>query len=431
MRIPMMARFSAYGFLKNQQYYEPFLMLVFWMEKGLSFTVIGLLYGFRELAVNVMEVPSGVVADLCGRRGSMVLSLSAYLVSFLVFGLSGTTWHLFAAMFLFAVGEAFRTGTHKAMILEWLRIQGREKEKTKTYGYTRSWSKLGSAAAAIVGPIIVLATGRFSHTFLFAVPAYVLGIVNILGYPRELEGDPKPAPSVWQMLVHLAQAFKRAFTHLRLLRILLESMAYEGSYKVVKDYVQPVIKQLAVALPVLAAMSLSRRTALLVPVIYFPLHLLSSVASRKSAWFAERFRGESRAARWLWVVTLLVFVPIAAALWLKMMWLAAAGFIVLAVLQNVWRPMLITRVDNETDAAMGATMLSIESQAKSLGAMALAPLLGYLVDTLSPSPERPALWVVGVAGVAITLIGVLLPAMRPAAAEEPTQAAGQAPTADC
>jgi hypothetical protein len=52
-----------------------------------------------------MEVPSGVVADLCGRRGSMLVSLSSYIVAFLVFGLSGTTWHLFAAMFLFAAGQ--------------------------------------------------------------------------------------------------------------------------------------------------------------------------------------------------------------------------------------------------------------------------------------------------------------------------------------
>ena len=416
MRIPMIARFSAYGFLKNQQYYDPFLMLVF-LEKGLSFTVIGLLYGFRELAVNVMEVPSGVVADLCGRRGSMVLSLSSYIGAFLVFGLSGTTWPLFAAMFLFAVGEAFRTGTHKSMILEWLRLQGREGEKTRTYGYTRSWSKLGSALAVLIGPAIVLATGRFSYTFLFATVPYVVGIVNLLGYPRELEGEPKPAPSVWDIAVHLFRAFARAFTHLRLLRVLVESMAYEGSYKVLKDYVQPILKQLAVALPLLTAMSLNRRTALLVPVVYFPLHLLSSVASRRSAWLAGRCGGESRGARWLWILTLVAFVPIALALWLRVMWLAAAGFIALAVLQNFWRPITITRVDNETDATMGATMLSIESQAKSLGAMVLAPLLGYLVDTLTRRPGEPALWVVGVVGVAITLVFALVPTMRPARAE--------------
>ena len=62
MAIPMIARFSAYGFLKNQQYYDPFLILAF-RDKGLSFFLIGLLFGFRGLAVNIMEVPTGVLAD--------------------------------------------------------------------------------------------------------------------------------------------------------------------------------------------------------------------------------------------------------------------------------------------------------------------------------------------------------------------------------
>jgi len=416
MKIPMLARFSAYGFLKNQQYYDPFIVLVF-LEKGLSFTMIGFLIGFRELSVNVMEVPSGVVADLCGRRRSMMLSLSAYIVSFVVFGLSTVTWHLFAAMLLFAVGEAFRTGTHKAMILEWLRLEGREGEKTKTYGFTRSWSKIGSAVAVVVGAGIVLATGRFAHTFLFATIPYVLGLVNFLGYPRELEGEPRSTPSLRNMLGHLYRAFVQAIADGRLRRVLLESMAYEGTYKVVKDYVQPVIKQMALALPVLTALALSRRTAVLVPFIYVPLYLLSGVASRKSSWLAGRFGGESHAARRLWVVTAVVFVPVALALWLGVMWLAAVGFVALAMLQNFWRPITITRVDNETEAAMGATMLSIESQAKAVGAMILAPLLGYAVDKLASAPDQPALWVVGAIGLAVALLFALIPTMRPADAE--------------
>ena len=36
----------------------------------------------------------------------------------------------------------FRGGTHKAMILDWLRAQGRESERTRVYGFTRSWSKI-------------------------------------------------------------------------------------------------------------------------------------------------------------------------------------------------------------------------------------------------------------------------------------------------
>ena len=68
----MLRRFSLYGFLKNQQYYAPFIILAF-REKGLSFFAIGLLVGFRELCVNIMEVPTGAIADLYGRRRSMIL----------------------------------------------------------------------------------------------------------------------------------------------------------------------------------------------------------------------------------------------------------------------------------------------------------------------------------------------------------------------
>jgi len=141
MRIPMLFRFSLYGFLKNQQYYDPFLILIF-LEKGLSYFMIGILVGFREICINLFEIPSGAFADLYGRRRSMILSFTAYIISFVVFAMSRSVTLLFGAMFFFAIGEAFRTGTHKALIFNWLRLEGRSDEKTKTYGYTRSWSKM-------------------------------------------------------------------------------------------------------------------------------------------------------------------------------------------------------------------------------------------------------------------------------------------------
>ena len=281
MRIPMLFRFSLYGFLKNQQYYDPFIILAF-LDKGLSFTLIGLLIGFRELSVNLMEVPSGAVADLFGRRRSMILSFSSYIAAFAIFATSTVLWHLFAAMFCFAVGEAFRTGTHKAMILHWLRLQGRESEKTKTYGFTRSWSKMGSAVAVLIATAIVLTTGSYVYTFLFAIVPYVLGIVNFLGYPRELDDRPEHPPSLRDVAAHLGRAFRQAFGQRRLRRVLVEAMGYESTYKVSKDYLQPVLKQMAIGLPVLVALGVDTRTAILVGCFYFALHFLSSVASRKS-----------------------------------------------------------------------------------------------------------------------------------------------------
>ena len=141
----MLFRFCLYGFLKNQLYYDPFLALAF-LQKGLSFGMIGVLIGFRAVCVNVTEIPAGAIADLLGRRRAMIASFLTYIASFTLFGRCNQLWILFVAMALFSVGEAFRTGTHKAMIFDWLERDGRLSEKTTVYGRTRSWSKLGSAS---------------------------------------------------------------------------------------------------------------------------------------------------------------------------------------------------------------------------------------------------------------------------------------------
>jgi MFS family permease len=160
----VLLRFSLYGFLKNQRYFEPFLVLAF-LEKGLSFFVIGLLIASRELWVNLLELPSGMVADLYGRRRSMMTSFVAYIASFVILGLADGLPLLFLAMALFAVGDAFRTGTHKAMIFAWLRREGRTDERTRVYGYTRSWSKLGSALSGVIAAAVVFVGGGYVWVF--------------------------------------------------------------------------------------------------------------------------------------------------------------------------------------------------------------------------------------------------------------------------
>jgi MFS family permease len=426
----MIARFSVYGFLKNQQYYVPFIILAF-REYGLSFTVIGLLIGFRELAVNVMEVPTGVVADLAGRRRSMILAFVAYIISFVVFGWvlvfapSGLAGVLFVSMFFFAIGEAFRTGTHKAMILDWLRLEGRQGEKTRTYGVTRSWARAGSALAAIIatGLLLLLRRGeqpQYGMVFFFCIPPYLLGIVNFLGYPKELDGRPEDPPTLRNVVRQLLAAFAQAFRRRRLRRVLAESMGYKGMNKVAAEYIQPVLKQLALGMPVLLALSDADRTTVLAGAVYLILAILSIVGSRKSAAVAERCGGEHRAARMLWAVTFVIYIPVAAALGAEVFWLGAVGLLVLEVLYNFWRPISLTRIDDETDDRMGATMLSIESQGQALVAMVVAPVVGALVDTFAPAPGQPALWVVAVFGAAVALIGALVPTMQPDDADSPS-----------
>ena len=375
----MLARFSLYGFLKNQKYYEPFLILAL-RDKGLSFFLIGLLIGFRQVWVNLLEIPSGTIADTFGRRRSMIASFMAYIISFVIFAISASTVSLFFAMFFFAVGEAFRTGTHKAMIFDWLASEGRTDEKTRFYGYTRSWSQIGSALSALLAAAAVLVTRNFTAIFWLSVIPYLIAIVNFLGYPSWLDGNKPAEITLGGITRRLVSTFIESLHHKRLRRLFLESAVFRGNAMLSKEYLQPMMRQAAIAMPLLLSWTEERRSAILVGLVYFVLYLVSSVASRQSHRISDRAGGLGNASRWLWVADVLLFAAAFAALWLGWSGIAVAAFAVVVILLNTWRPILMSRIDEVTNAEMGATILSIDSQAGSFYLMIFAPLLGLAAD---------------------------------------------------
>jgi len=416
----MLFRFSLYGFLKNQRYFEPFLVLIF-LEKGLSFFAIGLLIGFREVAANLLEIPSGAIADVCGRRGSMILSFSAYIVSFVVFGQANSIPLLFLAMFLFAIGEAFRTGTHKAMIFTWLRLQKRTDERTKVYGYTRSWSKYGSALSVVLAAVFVYAGDSYTYVFYFSIAPYLLGVVNFLGYPKELDGDLKKSPSLRTIVSHLKETFQVTFQRASLRRLVFESMGFEGIFYAIKDYLQPVLKAAALIAAgrwiVTAEMSQIQQATLLIGPVYFILYLLSGAASRQAHRIATAAGSEEQAAHWLWGGTVATFVLMTlAAYYDSSLWLVLA-FLLLHVIKNLWRPVLISRFDAYSNESQGATVLSIESQGCHIATMVVAPLLGLAVDLVQAHQIGGPFWPLGLAGMVVAIGFLLTAPTKPAATQ--------------
>ena len=135
----------------------------------------------------LFEVPSGALADTVGRRRCMVASMAAYVAFSLLFWGAVSFWWLALGMVCYGVGDAFRSGTHKAMILSWLRSQGRLDEKTAVYGRTRSWSQLGSACSAALGGLLLLAGADYRAMFLAYAAVALVNLANLATYPAELD----------------------------------------------------------------------------------------------------------------------------------------------------------------------------------------------------------------------------------------------------
>jgi MFS family permease len=384
-RDPLLWRFSLYGFLKNQQYYEPFFLLVL-RDKGLTFFQIGLLYTFREICVNAMGIPAGFLADMRGRRQALLVCFGAYIVSFLGFALGHGLPLLFAAMFAFAVGESFRSGTHKAMIFHHLRLAGREADKARVYGFARSWSKIGSALSSLLSGLLVFLTGTFSNIFLFAIPPALLNMINVGTYPARLNGEhtgQKFSPR--GAVVTMARETLACVRHRGMRGLFVESAVLQTAGKVVKDYLQPLMVAALAAWTVsgpLAQVDTTRRSAFLLALAYFVLNLIAAWASRHS----HRFDAiERRRFPWLWVCVAAVGVLLAGGSALRGMipgatGVAVLGFFLLVLVENIWRPLFLDRLDEVADSTYGAAILSVEAQFSSLGVMMGAPIIGKIAD---------------------------------------------------
>ncbi len=402
----MIFRFSLYGFLKNLRFFEAFLILAL-RERHIDFLGIGGLIAVREIAGNLSQIPSGALADAFGRRRCMVASMACYVVSYLVLGFAAENWLLIFAMIFYGTADAFRDGTHKALIYSWLRQQGRTDERTKVYGYTRSWSKMGSALSSLIAAALVFFTGSFSVVFILsAIPAF-LNLINLATYPASLDAGIPQGGGITQAFRHLRDGFHEVATKLSVRRLVADSVAVEGGYAVVKDYLQVVVQAFAVALPVKLAMSGEQRTAIFGGVAYAALHFLSSRASRASHRFEEASGGTEPAITRIYHFSLVAMIVLGVSLALGIGWLAVIVFILLGILQNLWRPIHVGRFDRDGDEKRAATTLSIESQASSLASAIWAPLIGLIIDHLKgPAATAPlsALWPVALGGLPVALM---------------------------
>lgn len=372
-------RFSAYGFLKNLRFFEPFIILYF-REVGFSFLEIGTLFAIREISTLLLEVPTGFVADLRGRKLSMLLSMCSYIISFAILFFRPGFAAAALAMGAFGLGEAFRTGTHKAMILEYLRRTGQCEWKVDYYGATRAASQLGSAINALLAAALVYVTGSFRFVFPAAALPCVLNLANLATYPSWLNGTHDPSAHQHHGFREVLRLFISIF-HIPLARrAIVNSAVFDGFFKVVKEYLQPMLKALALGLPVLLAMDGGKRTAVVVGVVYFLAYIGASFASRNSGRFSRKVSGIAVASNMTWLAGVILIAGAGLMGGLGLYGVAAGLFLILFSLQNLRRPMCVSYISEAVPARVMASGLSVESLVKMMVMAVLAPLCGLAAD---------------------------------------------------
>ena len=374
-------KFCFYGFLKNLRFFEAFLLL-FFLEKGLTFLEIGTLYAFREVTRNILEIPTGILTDSFGRRRTMIIAFFLFICSFIVFYFASDYYLFLIAMILFSIGDALRSGTHKAMILEYLSIHDWKDQKVHYYGHTRSWSQMGSAIASIIGGLIIFYSGSYKYIFLFSIIPYLLDLINVATYPKELDGDikkfdlKKVGENFRYVLIILLKSFRRK----SVIKAVLNLSIYSGYNKAVKDYLQPVLQSVALGVPFLLYLDDIQRTSVLVGLVFFVVYIITSFASKNSGRLAAKFSNIYKPLNISLFAGYLFGILSGLFYCMDMFIISIVFFIFIIIVENIRKPMGVSNVSDLLDRKIYATALSVDSQIKTIVAALSAILIGFLAD---------------------------------------------------
>ncbi len=391
----MFYKFAAYGFLKNLRLFEPFILL-FFKAAGLSYTQIGILYAIKEVSIYILEIPTGVYADAFGRRRSMLMSMVSYIIAFFIFFSFSSFWLFAVAMILYALGDAYRTGTHKAMILEYLKIRNISHKKVEYYGATRSYSQLGSASNALLAGLVVFYTGNYRDIFIITILPYIFNFINLATYPKMLDGEiRKSAEKIGEQFKKTLADFRLMFKDKITLKAVVNSSLFSASHEATKDYLQAVLQTFALSLPILLFLSGDKRTAVVVGIVYFFIYLMTAYASRNSYKIVNRVGNLGRAINATLVLGALIIILAGVFYHINWLIISIVLFLLIYVLHNIRRPMNVGYIADRIKSRVMASGLSVESQIKTFIAAGLSILMGYLADALG-------------VGMALTLIGFIV-----------------------
>lgn len=345
-----------------------------------------------EGAAFLLEVPTGVVADVYSRRRSVILGCLFLGAAMALVGAFPVFWALLLTQIVSAAGYTFLSGAQQA----WLADEVGEDRAAHLYLLGSQYGRVAGIAG--IGATAALATLGL-HVPILAGGAVALLLALYL-WLRMPEHGFSPAPreerQTWAALSGTFRQGAREVHASRVLTLLMLSAVLYGASSEALDRLNEFLLVREVGLPGgLSAANWFVLLALTVQVIGFavtePLRRRINPADARSA---------SLALRWvlgLSVATLLAFAYAPSFGW------AALALVVHGVLRGLYSPLYDAWINKGLNPTSRATVNSIASQADALGQVTFGPVFGLLGNVLG---VRAALALAALVRLpALTLLG--------------------------
>lgn len=154
------------------------IVVPFYESNGLSMKDIMILQAIYSIAIVVLEIPSGYLADVIGRRKTLIIGAMFGAIGFTTYSFSYGFLGFLVAEIILGIGQSCISGADSAMLYDSLLERGQERQYTRFEGRITSLGNIAEAVAGICGGLLAGITLRapyFAQTFvaLIALPSAI------------------------------------------------------------------------------------------------------------------------------------------------------------------------------------------------------------------------------------------------------------------
>lgn len=154
------------------------IVVPFYESNGLSMKDIMVLQAVYSIAIVILEIPSGYLADIWGRKRTLLLGAILGVAGFSMYSLSHGFAGFLIAEIILGIGQSCVSGADSAMLYDSMLEVKQEKQYSRYEGRITSLGNLAEALAAIIGGVLATISLRspyFAQTVIafIAVPAAI------------------------------------------------------------------------------------------------------------------------------------------------------------------------------------------------------------------------------------------------------------------
>ncbi|MCP4231806.1 MAG: MFS transporter [bacterium] len=154
------------------------IIVVFFERNGLNMMQVMLLQTVFSVTLLVLEVPSGFIADITGRKVTLIIGSATLFIGVIVYSLGHSFLYFLVAEILWAIAGSLISGSDTAMLYDTLKATGREDDYKRIEGNAYS--------LMLIGGVISTTLGGFAAELDIRLPFYLTAALFALLLPVSL-----------------------------------------------------------------------------------------------------------------------------------------------------------------------------------------------------------------------------------------------------